>query len=365
MNDLKNDDRPLTAFILDLRALWQEQGSPPLTRLATKTGYGQPRLSELFNARRIPDEEFLNDLVTALGGDDKEKAEELREEWAARLKKLHKDEQEFQKAAARNGDSPEAQIARLQDEIKRLTQVTEQPGSVIAQAVAAEESAAQRGAAAAALEKSARALLRQAEEQFGSLHDRMSEAERRGAAIIAEAVASATRHEFEGRKLQERIVAEAHRRADVLVREAEVKAVEIMQSAEERAKEHRATAYQSVSKTLQEVDQLRVEAEQEVEQAQTRKNRLETRAKIEIEQLVREAQRHLEKAGASSQVHALDLLLLDFGITGSHTATRGRHARRVPPTREALPGENEPVAELIIQPPRPDWTGWGFPRLGR
>ncbi|MFZ4145480.1 hypothetical protein ACOZDZ_33010 [Streptomyces griseoincarnatus] len=116
---------------------------------------------------------------------------------------------------------------------------------------------------------------------------------------------------------------------------------------------------------LKDVDQLRLEAEQAMQQASSQRASLEMRAKIEIERLVREAQHHLEKAGASDQAQTLDVLLLDFNITGSHTATRGRHSRRTTDSREPLPRRKTTGAEradLAVQLPRPEWTGWTFPQ---
>jgi hypothetical protein len=44
MNDLEDDGRPLTAFVLQLRELREECGSPTLVHLGSKAGYPQPRL---------------------------------------------------------------------------------------------------------------------------------------------------------------------------------------------------------------------------------------------------------------------------------------------------------------------------------
>jgi hypothetical protein len=358
MNTLEDDGRPLTAFALGLRKLLEEAGSPTLIQLAKKAGYRQPVLSELFNAKKLPTEDLVRDVVGALGGN--------AEQWAERLKRLREAEEDHRAAAARDGDSPEAQIARLELEIKRLRDLTEQPRTVIAQALAAEEHATQRIQAAGALERRARHLLKSAQEEYQLLHERIPEAEKRVAAIIADGATAASLLELRGRERHEQIVAEANRRADAIITRAERTAREMLQNAEERAKEHRANTYASVNKTLKDIDQLRVEAEQAVQQASSQRASLEMRAKIEIERLVREAQQRLEKAGASEQVHALDVLLLDFNITGSHAAIRGRHARHNTGGREPLPRRSatspERRADLTVQLPRPDWTGWTFPQ---
>lgn len=354
MNVLEDDGRPLTAFSISLRGLREQAGNPTLTQLAEKSGYSQPRLSELFNAKKVPAEDLLRDVVTALGGD--------ADQWSERLRLLRSEEQAFQKATAREGDSPQAQIGRLELENKRLRELTEQPGVVIAQARAAQESASHRIQAAVRLERRASNLLKTAQEEYRLLHERAPEAEKRAAAIIADGAATAARLELRGRGRHEEIVTEAHSRADAIIARAERTAHEMLQNAENRAKEHRANTYASVNKTLKDIDQLRVEAEQAVQQASSQRTSLEMRAKIEIERLVREAQQRLETAGAGEQARALDLLLLDFNITGSHAATRGRHARRTVPSREALPNNGKPQLDLIAQPPRPSWTGWTFPQ---
>lgn len=205
-------------------------------------------------------------------------------------------------------------------------------------------------------------LLKTAQEEYHLLYERAPEAEERAAAIIADGAATAARLELRGRSRHDEIVTEAHSRADAIIAKAEDTAREMVQNAEKHSKDHRANTYASVNKTLKDIDQLRVEAEQAVRQATSQRASLEMRAKIEIERLVREAQQHLEKAGAGEQVRALDLLLLDFNITGSHAATRGRHARQPKPGRAALPNGSKPQLDLIAQPPRPGWTGWTLPQ---
>ncbi|NEC87655.1 hypothetical protein [Streptomyces sp. SID12501] len=354
MNVLEDDGRPLAAFSIGLRKLREQAGNPTLTHLAGKSGYSQPRLSELFNAKKVPAEDLLRDVVTTLGGD--------ADQWSERLRRLRSAEQDFHRATVRDGDSPQAQISRLELENKRLRELTEQPGVVIAQAYAAQESASRRMQAAARLERRASNLLKTAQEEYELLHERAPEAEKRAAAIIADGAATAARLELQGQSRHEDIVTEANRRADAIITRAQDRAREMLQNAEKRAKDHRATTYASLNKTLKDIDQLRVEAEQAVQQASAQRTSLEMRAKIEIERLVREAQQHLEKAGAGEQVHALDLLLLDFNITGSHAATRGRHARQTVPRRAALPDNSKPSLDLIAQPPGSGWTGWTFPQ---
>jgi hypothetical protein len=216
--------------------------------------------------------------------------------------------------------------------------------------------------AAAALERRARSLLKKAHEEYQLLHERIPEVEKRAAAIIAEGASTASLLELRGRERHEEIVTEANSRADAIIKRAERTAREMLQGAETRAKEHRATSYASVNKTLKDIDQLRAEAEQAVHQASTQRVSLEMRAKIEIERLVRQAQQHLEKAGATKQAQELELLLRHFNITGSHTTGRGRHARRTASTVQAPPVKSQPAVDLIVQPPRPDWKGWTFPQ---
>lgn len=354
MNVLEDDGRPLTSFSIRLRKLREQAGSPTHAQLADKSGYSQPRLSELFNAKKVPADDLLRDVVTVLGGD--------ADQWSEQLRILRAAEEDFHRAATRNGDSPQAQIGRLELENKGLRELVEQPGMVIAQACAAQDSARHRLQAAARLEHRALNLLKTAEEEYRLLYVRAPEAEQRAAAIIADGVATAARLELEGRSRHKEILAEADRRADAIIAKAEDAARELLQSVEKRSKEYRANAYASVNKTLKDIDQLRVEAQQAVQQAVSQRTSLEMRAKIEIERLVRHAQQHLEEAGAGEQVKALDLLLLDFNIAGSHVAPRGRHARQTAPRHKASPNNGNPQLDPIALPPSAGWMGWALPQ---
>lgn len=356
LTPLVEDDRPLTAFVLKLRQLHKDAGAPTLTELATRVGYGQPRLSELFNAKKAPTAVFLKDVVTALEGDP--------DVWEERLKQLEEQERSIAAASAAIADAPAAHIARLELEIKRLRALTEDPHTVIAQALDLSEQASRRMEAAKHLERRARRLLQTAHDDFERLHERLPEVERKAAAIIADGVAKAANLELQGRRRLEEIVEEANRAADEIRTKAVTRSREMLQTAEQRAKEHRSTAYASINKTLKDIDQLRLEAEQSVQHAVTQRASLEMRAKIEIERLVRQVQERLDKAGASKEARDLETLLMDFNITGSHTATRGRHARQTTPDRQGLPKRSAPGsgADLIVQPPHPDWPGWTFPK---
>lgn len=357
---LSDDGRPLTSFAQGLRALREQANAPTLKELAKRAGYAQPRLSELFNAKKMPSDDLLRDVVQALEGD--------AEAWLMRLKDLRVAEEEHQASSLRRGDTTGARIARLEHENKRLLALTCHPDSVIAQAKVADEAAAARMDAASALETQARMLLTQATDQFRQAHERMPAVQRQADSLIADARATADRCVLQGRIEQERIIQEANDRAEAITRKGQQEASALKQRAIEYAKEHRSKAATSVDRMLEEVDQLRAEAEQAVKQAQTQRSTMERRAKVEIERLVREAQRSLDAAGAAEEAQTLEKLLLDFNISDSHTDVRGRHARRPPqPGQHASP----PAGGGTIPPPmggsvtsgagqrrRP----WGFPQ---
>ncbi|MFC9916250.1 helix-turn-helix domain-containing protein [Streptomyces sp. NPDC127197] len=354
MNALKDDGRPLTGFVISLRALWEEAGAPPtLSALADKTGYTQPRLSELFNAKKIPSDELLQDVVHALNGDTKV--------WLDRLRVLREAEKEFQAVAAREGDTLEAKIARLEHENKKLLALTRHPGSVIAQARAADELSAFRAREAEKLERHARSLLARATDQFRQLHEHIPAVQRQADTIIAEARAEADRRELEGRNRQQEIIDEANARGDEIIAKAVKKANELEQHAAERAKEHGDRTFALLKEKLSEVDQLRIEAQLAVEQAEAQRSTMERRAKIEIERFVREAQKQLELAGAARQAQTLETLLLDFNINGSHETVRGRHARRPAPA-QSRPLPTSARADADASPSAPTGRRWGFPR---
>ncbi|MFJ7075107.1 helix-turn-helix domain-containing protein [Streptomyces sp. NPDC098781] len=362
INVLPDDGRPLTGFALALRALRENSGSPSLTRLAKKTGYAQPRLSELFNARRVPHDDLVHDVVQALGGDP--------QAWLARLKTLREAEEEFQAAAERQGDSPEARLARLEYENKRLLTLTLHPDSVIAQANSAAEAAAARMERATALEAQARSVLSEAMAQVQQAHERMPDVERQAESILAEARAKADRHVLLARMEHDQIVQEANDRADAVRRKAQQEASALKQRAIEDAKAHREKAAAQTDRMLSEVDLLRGEAEQAVQRSETQRSNMERRAKIEIERLVRAVQKGLDTVGAAEEAHLLELLLIDFNINESHTEVKGRHARRQPETGPATDSPAQ-VAEAAIpgQAPQPVdaddaqlWRPWGFPQ---
>ncbi|MER5381795.1 helix-turn-helix transcriptional regulator [Streptomyces sp. NPDC002688] len=357
---LQDDGRPLTGFVLSLRDLWAEAGAPEtMKELAARVGYSQPRLSELFNARKVPSDDLLGDVVQALKGDSAV--------WLVRLKALRVAEERFQAAASRQGDSLEARIARLEEEKKRLLTLTTHPESVIAQAKAADEAAAARALGASNLEAQARALLTEAIDQFRQLHERMPIVQRQADSVIADARAVADRCLLDGRTQQERIVQEANDRAESIIRKSLQEASALKQRTIRETKAQREKAAASVDRLLRGADQLRGEAEQFLQQAETRRSNMETRAKIEIERIIEEAIKRLEAAGANKEVEMLELLLLDFNINDSHTQVRGRHARRPapdipPPSQDPRAGTPQPQEAPVEPAPVRHWSPrWGFP----
>jgi hypothetical protein len=357
---LQDDGRPLTGFALSLRDLWEKAGAPAtMKELAARAGYPQPRLSELFNAKKVPSDELLGDVVQALKGDSAA--------WLVRLKALRVAEEKFQAAAARQGDSLEAKLARLEEENKRLLALTTHPESVIAQAKAADEAAAARALGASNLEAQARALLTEAIDQFRQLHERMPIVQRQADSVIAEARAIADRCLLDGRTQQERIVQEANDRAESIIRKSLQEASALKQRTIRETKAQREKAAASVDRLLKGADQLRSEAEQLMQQAETRRSNMETRAKIEIERIVQEALKRLEDTGAAKEVEMLELLLLDFNINDSHTHVRGRHARTpapgIPSRSPDARADNRRPQEAPVEPDQVRrWSPrWGFP----
>ncbi|MFJ4784517.1 helix-turn-helix domain-containing protein [Streptomyces sp. NPDC088794] len=360
VNALPDDGRPLTGFALRLRALREKAGSPSLTELAELTGYGQPRLSELFNAKRMPSDDLVCDVVQALGGDDAA--------WLVQLKALREAEDEFQAVTARDGDTLEAQVARLEFENKRLLALTFHPDSVIAQAKAATEAAAARIDKATALEAQARSVLAEALDQTRQAHERLPAVERQAESILGDARAEADRHALLGRSERDQITLEANDRADAIRRKAQQEASALKQRAIESAREHREKAAAATDRMLKEVDLLRAEAEQAVQLAQAQRSNMERRAKIEIERLVRAVQKRLEEVGAREETELLELLLLDFNINDSHDGVIGRHARRPvesapspapsADTGTVIPEQARGISEEDAEQP---WLPWGFP----
>ncbi|MFE4626522.1 helix-turn-helix domain-containing protein [Streptomyces mirabilis] len=356
---MQDDERPLTGFALSLRDLWDKAGAPAtMKELADRVGYPQPRLSELFNAKRMPSDELLGDVVHALNGDTAG--------WLRRLKTLRVAEEEFQAAAARQGDSLEARLARAEELNKKLLALTSHPGSVVAQAKAADEAAAARTLGATNLETQARTLLTEAIDQFRQLHERIPIVQRQADSIIADARAVADQYLLEGRTQQELIVREANDRAESIVRKSLQEASALKQRTIRETKAQREKAAASVDRLLDGADQLRSEAEQFVQQAETRRSNLETRAKIEIDRIVQGAIKRLEAAGATEEVEMLELLLLDFSINDSHTQVRGRHARRPAPSVPSLlntpPDTPQPQVAPVEPAPVRRWSPrWGFP----
>ncbi|MFH8698867.1 hypothetical protein [Streptomyces chartreusis] len=341
---LTDDGRPLTGFALSLRALWHEAGSPKTVKeLAAKAGYAQPRLSELFNATKMPSEDLVRDVVQALGAEPGP--------WLERLEELKAAQAEFQAVRAREGDTLEARIARLEHENNRLNAALKYPDSVTQRALAASKDAETRIDSASVLERQARLLLDQAVEQWRRVHTHIPAVQGQAETILAEARAEADRLKLEGRHEHDKIVAAANQRAEELVHKAAEVAKEIRQQAIDDAKQHRAQAAASMDELLKEGDRIRAEHAREVRQADRERSTMVTRAKIEIELLVNEARKALEAAGEHTRAEDLDVLLRDFNISDSHPVPRGRHARRPPQSQDnpAAP----PVHSLQRDEPEP------------
>jgi transcriptional regulator with XRE-family HTH domain len=142
------DGSPRTEFARRLRALWEEAGSPPYKELAGRVGWDSPRLSELFNATKVPAPDLLRDVVIGLGCDP--------EPWLKRLDALVRTE-----AAAReeallalqpaDADQGHAQAMR---ELRRLRKLSQDPRSVISSAAEAVAAADRRALHAQHLESS-------------------------------------------------------------------------------------------------------------------------------------------------------------------------------------------------------------------
>lgn len=339
---LEDDGRPLTGFALSLRALWREVGHPATLReLADGTGYSQPRLSELFNATKMPSEDLVHDVVQALGVKPGP--------WLERLKDLKVAETEFQAARAREGNTLEAKIARLEHENDRLKAIQEYPDSVTQRALEASSDADVRIGIAGELERQARVLLDHAVEQIRRVHERIPAVHGEAETILAEARSKADDLKLKGHEEHDKIIEEANRRAEELIRKATEVANDIRQQAIDDAKQHRAKAAESLDQLLKEGDRIRAENAQEAQQADRDRSTMVTRAKVEIELLINEARKKLEAAGDHTTAEDLEVLLRDFNISDSHPVPRGRHARRPAQSQDAPSSTPAPV----LQPGEP------------
>lgn len=342
---LVDDGRPLTSFVLSLRARWdEEERFATVKEFAAAVGYSQPRLSELFNATKTPSEELVRCVVQALGDEP--------EPWLRRFREMKAADEDFQAAEARKGDTLEARIARLEYENNRYKEALEDSDSAARRAFETIKDADARIGSAGELERQARVLLHQAVEQFRRLHERIPTVHRQAEMVLAEARFRADRIKLEGRDEHDKIIEEANERSEELVRKATEVANDLRQAAIEDAKQHRAQAAESLDELLKEGDRIRAEHAKEAQQADQDRTTMVTRAKLEIELLINGVRKKLEAAGEYETVEDLERLLRDFNINGIHPAPRGRHARRPPQNQPSSPPA--PVFVPVEQGPEQD-----------
>ena len=355
---LVDDGRPLTSFALSLRARWaEEERFATVKEFAAAVGYSQPRLSELFNATKMPSEELVRCVVQALG--------DQPEPWLRRLREMKAADEEFQAAEARKGDTLEAKIARLEYENNRYKEALEDSDSAARRAFETIKDADARIRSAGELERQARALLGHAGEEFRRLHERIPTVHGQAEMILAEARFTADRIKLGGRDEHDKIIKDANERAEDLIRKAAEVANDIRETAIEDAKQHRAQAAESLDELLKEGDRIRAEHEKEARQGDQDRTTMVTRAKLEIELLINGVRKKLEAAGEYETVEDLERLLRDFNINGSHPAPRGRHARRLPQNQhssppapvfvrvEEVPEQDTPTPTVAMEEPEP------------
>ncbi|MFI1125262.1 hypothetical protein ACH4VS_29525 [Streptomyces hygroscopicus] len=344
LKPLPDDGRPRTQFAQDLRKLRQQAGSPPYRLLVEKVGYTLATYSSMFNGVAFPELDQLLDLVGYLGGD--------KGEWSRRLAAAVAAEDRW-KSSEDTGDELEA----LKAELEGYRVIASDPESIFAQAAKIQKDAQKRIRAASEMESNLRAVLAEIGNQLKEAHQSVPLAQEKSTAIIEQAKSTARDIEYRAHAKATTELNEAREEAKSLLDDAEAKASSLVEKAGVESRRMRADAGRIVDQLLQEGDQYlqearedRLQGELERQRGVAQAERMKLRAKVDLSQIIIQAQEKLLGVGGTKEAQLLDILLQDLGVSELPIDSgnlRGRH-RKVPPEapiEEVIP----PLSEISKQ----------------
>ncbi|MGW2490226.1 hypothetical protein ACWCV9_23830 [Streptomyces sp. NPDC001606] len=282
----------------------------------------------MFNGTTLPEKDQLLDLVAYLNGDP--------QEWSRRLANAVAAEERWNLGTDSRTAST-AELEALKAEIEGYRLIASDPESIFAQATRMQEDAQKRINAALEVEAHLRVAIAAIERQLDEAKAGVPLAQEKAQEVINQARATARRIEYDAHTEAKTRLAEANEAARNLIARAEAEASRIIDQAGTESRRVRADAGRIVDQLLLEGDQYleearvdRLQGELERQRGEALVERMKLRAKIDLAQVIMQAQQKLADVGATEDSALLDILLQDLGInelTIGSEETRGRHRK--------------------------------------
>ncbi|MEU5700534.1 hypothetical protein ACFFS2_19580 [Streptomyces aurantiacus] len=345
LKPLPDDDHPRTQFAQALRELRDGAGTPSYRTLSEKVGYTLATYTSIFNGYVLPEEVQLIDLVGYLKGDTREWSRRLADA-AAALEIWDRD------SGAQSNLF--AEMEGLKVELEGYRVIAGDPASVFGQAARAQEDAQKRINFALELESKLSGMLHAVDAQLNEAQGLVPTAQQEAQALVDQAREAARNIELSASLEAQTRIEQAQASFARLVGRAESEANEIIDKAGSDSRRIRADTGRIVDQLLAEAEQYienaraeRLQAELERQKGGALVEGMKLRAKLDLAQVIMEAQQALAKAGEMKHSGMLDLLLQDLGINNmpDSETRKGRHRKR---------GASQPSNEYIDLPEAPD-----------
>ncbi|MDX3546199.1 hypothetical protein PV729_38225 [Streptomyces europaeiscabiei] len=303
-----------------------------------KVGYTLATYSSMFNGVALPERDQLLDLVGYLHGEPRE--------WSRRLASTIAAEEKWNHSIDARDDSA-AELEILKVEVEGYRVIANDPDSVFAQVKRMREDVEKRINFSRELELNLNAAISTVSNHLHEAQKDVPMAQAEAQVIVDRARAAAQGIEYSARVEAQTQLEKAEGRVKELVARAEVEASEIIDKAGVESRRIRADAGRIVDQLLLEGDQYleqarvdRLQGELEKQRGEALVERMKLRAKIDLAQVIMQAQNALADAGASEYSDMLDVLLQDLGIN------------EIPSDSEDLKGRHRKVASSSSSPRR-------------
>ncbi len=293
-----------------------------------RVGYNLATYSSMFNGEALPEKDQLIDLVGYLNGDPREWSERLARAIAA-------EEKLIRSVDAQNEFS--AELEALRAEVEKYRVIANDPESIFAEAIRLEEDTQKRLHFSRDMEAHLHALLSSIGSYLSEAQQSVPLAQEEARAIVKQARATAQEIEYAARSEAQSQLEAAEKRATEVTTQAEAEASRIIDKAGVESRRIRADAGRIVDQLLLEGDQYleaarvdRLQGELEKQRGESLVERMKLRAKIDLAQVIMQAQRTLADTGATGQSDLLDILLQDLGINeipSNSPGVGGRHRK--------------------------------------
>lgn len=348
LKPLPDDGRPRTQFAQALRELREQAGSPSYRILVEKVGYTLATYSSMFNGDALPEQDQLLDLVGYLNGDSRE--------WSRRLANAVAADEKWNRSADAQNDLA-AEVEALNAELEGYRVIANDPESIFAQATRMQADAQKRINFAVELESNLNAAISSIGNQLNEARKSVPLAQSEGQAIVSRARTTAREIEYTARVEAQAQLESAERRAKELVTQAEAEASRIIDKAGVESRRIRADAGRIVDQLLLEGDQYledarvdRLQGELERQRGEALVERMKLRAKIDLAQVIMQAQQALADAGATEHYNLLDVLLQDLGINEMSSDSPGLKGRHRKVVSRSLGEDSSHRTESLVEP---------------